>query len=328
MSSTDQPVHLGRTLDVELGSEHAARVFRALASESRVAILNLLQSRTLNVSTVADTLGTTMSATSEHIKILSDAGLITTEMIPGTRGLQKACGRAFDTVLVRLPETSTPPGRLIEVSMPVGAFTDFDVEPTCGLLSADGPIGLFDDVGSFYEPDRIQAQLLWFHHGFVEYRFPNRLQPGDRVISLQLSMEICSEAPLHNEDWPSDIVVSINGRPLGAWTSPGDFGDQRGAYTPEWWSTANTQFGLMKVWQVTDGGSFVDGVKLSDTVLSDLKLHGDKYVSVRVEVPSDAVNVGGVNLFGAGFGNYPQDLVMRIQCARDESTAPNRQIAP
>ncbi len=310
----DQTGRVGKTLEVELGSELGAKVLRALASESRVAILNLLQSRTLNVSEIAEALGTTMSATSEHIKVLSDAGLIVTEMIPGTRGLQKACGRAVDSVSVMMPEPMSPAGRLIEVSMPVGAFADFAIEPTCGLLGQDGTIGLFDDPGAFYEPERIKAQLLWFHQGFVEYRFPNRLQSGDNVASLQLSMEVCSEAPLHNEDWPSDVVVSINGCVLGTWTSPGDFGDQRGAYTPEWWSTANTQFGLMKVWQVTDSGSFVDGVRLSDVTLSDLKLSAGKFVSVRVEVPEDAVNVGGINLFGAGFGNYPQDIVLRIQC--------------
>ena len=100
-------------------------------------------------------------------------------------------------------------------------------------------------------PSAVEAQLLWFHHGYVEYRFPNRLHHGETVASLQLTMEVCSEAPLHNENWPSDVVVSINGVALGSWTSPGDFGDQRGAFTPEWWSTANTQYGLMKIWQVT-----------------------------------------------------------------------------
>jgi predicted transcriptional regulator len=289
-------------------------VLRALASDRRVEIMNLLQTRTLNVSEIADSLGATMSATSEHIKVLSDAGLIVTEMIPGTRGLQKACGRAVDAVRVNLPESEASSGRLIEVSMPVGAFADFDVEPTCGLLGSEGAIGLFDDVGAFYEPERINAQLLWFHQGHVEYRFPNRLVSGDEVKSLQLSMEVCSEAPLHNEVWPSDITVSVNGVALGSWTSPGDFGDQRGAFTPEWWSVANTQFGLMKVWQVTEAGSFIDGIRLSDVTPTDLDLGDGNFISIRIEVPADAVNVGGINLFGAGFGNYPQDLVLRIQC--------------
>lgn len=311
----------GTVLQVELGSDVGTKVIRALASDVRSAILQLLQSRTLNVSEIAEALGTTMSATSEHIKILSEVGLITTEMTPGTRGLQKACGRAVDAVVVNLPQPSVPAGRVIDLSMPVGGFTEFEIQPTCGLLSATGAIGMFDDPRSFYEPERVDAQLLWFHHGYVEYRFPNRLHRHEAVASLQLTMEVCSEAPLHNEDWPSDIVVSINGVALGAWTSPGDFGDQRGAFTPEWWSTANTQFGLMKVWQVTPLGSFVDGVRLSDIALGDLDLAGTEYISVRVAVPSDAANVGGINIFGSGFGNYPQDITLRIQCQEPEAPA-------
>jgi predicted transcriptional regulator len=311
----------GTVLEVDLGSEVGTKVVRALASDVRSAILQLLQSRTLNVSEIAEELGTTMSATSEHIKILSEVGLITTEIRPGSRGLQKACGRAVDAVIVNLPKPSVQSGRVIELSMPVGGFTEFEIQPTCGLLSATGAIGMFDDPRSFYEPERVDAQLLWFHHGYVEYRFPNRLHRNEVVASLQLSMEVCSEAPLHNEDWPSDVVVSINGAALGAWTSPGDFGDQRGAFTPEWWSTANTQFGLMKVWQVTHAGSFVDGVRLSDIDLGDLDLAGAEYISVRVAVPSDAANVGGINIFGSGFGNYPQDITLRIQCQQRDAPA-------
>ena len=193
-----------------------------------------------------------------------------------------------------MPSSSTchsePPsaGRSIELSMPVGAFAEFDVHPTCGMLSATGVIGMFDDARSFYEPERIDAQLLWFHHGWVEYRFPNRVRQGERIANLRLSMELCSEAPLHNEHWPSDISVAINGVDLGSWTSPGDFGDQRGAFTPEWWSTANTQFGLMKVWQVTDDGTFIDGVRLSEMSLRDLRIDGDDFVSVRVGVSPES----------------------------------------
>ena len=254
-SSSERKPELRRTgsvLDVQLGTDHGTRVIRALANDGRAAILQLLQSRTLNVSEIADALGATMSATSENIKVLSEAGLIATEMTPGTRGLQKACGRAVDAVVINLPKPAPQSGRAIELSMPVGGFADFEVHPTCGLVGASGTIGMFDDARSFYEPERVDAQLLWFHHGWVEYRFPNRVHRGERIASLQLSMEVCSEAPLHNENWPSDIIVSVNGVPLGAWTSPGDFGDQPGALTPAWWSTANTQFGLMKVWQVTD----------------------------------------------------------------------------
>ena len=80
--------------------------------------------------------------------------------------------------------------------------------------------------------------LLWFHHGYVEYRFPNRLAAGAEVESLELSCELCSEAPLHHDNWPSDITVWLNGLELGSWTASADFGGQRGALTPSWWEAA------------------------------------------------------------------------------------------
>ena len=132
-------------------------------------------------------------------------------------------------------------------------------------------------------------------------------------------MEVCSEAPLHNEHWPSDIVVSINGVEFGVWTSPGDFGDQRGAFTPQWWSTANTQFGLMKVWQVTQTGSFIDGVRLSDVTLSDLDVTAHDFLSVRVAVPADATNVGGINIFGARSGT-----TRKTSCCGSNAPIPTR----
>ncbi|MFX9246770.1 transcriptional regulator, partial [Acinetobacter baumannii] len=88
---------------------------------------------------------------------------------------------------------------------------------------------------SFYEPDKVNAQLLWFKQGYVEYRFPNRTPYDCLLTGIEVSMEICSEAPLHNPDWPSDITLWINGVETGTWQSPGDFGGERGLLTPVWW---------------------------------------------------------------------------------------------
>lgn len=51
------------------------------------------------------------------------------------------------------------------------------------------------------------------------------------------AIEICSEAPNHKDDWPSDITVWINNHEVGTWTSPSDFGGERGVLTPAWWHT-------------------------------------------------------------------------------------------
>ena len=86
----------------------------------------------------------------------------------------------------------------------------------------------------------------------------------------------------------------------------------RGKWTPEWWKLAGSQYGLLKHWGVTETGTLVDGTKVSDVTLADVNLRGHSSVKVRIGIKKDAVNVGGVNIFGKGFGNYDQDIVMKM----------------
>lgn len=195
--------------------------------------------------------------------------------------------------------------------MPIGAFVNINVMPTCGLAGELGIIGHLDDPTAFYEPERIHAQLMWFRRGFVEYNFPNRLPAGALLEDVEVSFEVCSEAPLHHSDWPSDITVWIGSREVGTWTSPADFGGERGALTPFWWDTQNSQFGLLKVWKVSSNGSFVDGVPISTISLRDLSLKTGEPIPVRIGIKDNAAHVGGINLFGSRFGNYPQGIVLR-----------------
>jgi len=57
----------------------AARVFKALSVDTRVAILQLLKTRSLCVNALADRLGVTPAAVSQHLRILRDAGLVIPE---------------------------------------------------------------------------------------------------------------------------------------------------------------------------------------------------------------------------------------------------------
>jgi predicted transcriptional regulator len=204
------------------------------------------------------------------------------------------------------------PLRVAELSMQVGAYLRFDVDPPCGLASNAGVIGNLDDPLSFYHPDHDRAGLLWFRCGFVEYAFPNPLPTGARPASLELSFEACSDAPNYDENLLSDITLWINDREVGTWTSPGDFGGRQGRYTPEWWSPRDTQFGLLKHWRVDGEGSFLDGERVSGTKIGDLAIPGQCFLIVGLGVKPDAVHVGGMNLFGSSFGDYPQDPQLRL----------------
>mgnify|MGYP001791783707 CR=1 FL=1 len=300
-------------IDATTGDGPVVDVFRALASETRTDILRYLGDRVVAVNQIAQDLNLKSSTATMHITILERAGLLHTELRPASRGLQKVCARTYDELVFALPRGSHHIRDAVDVEMPIGGFSDFSVEPTCGLVTATGLIGFLDDPSAFYEPDRLNAQLLWFRSGYVEYRFPNRVPPGARAESLQLTAEVCSEAPLHDLDWPSDIGVWINGVLLGEWTSPSDFGGQRGRLTPSWWEEKDSQFGVLKRWLVTSTGTTIDGVSLSTVNLETLRLIPGGPIVVRMGVRPDAHNVGGMNLFGREFGNYPQDLGLRIE---------------
>ena len=297
--------------DAENGA--AVEMFKALGSESRWRILSYLGERFVSVNQIAHDLHLPTSTASRHIALLEEAGLVHTGMRPASRGLEKVVARRFEAILVDLPDQEGHHDKVVEISMPVGAYMDFEVQPTCGLASADGLIGLQDDPSSFYDPDRVSAQLIWFGSGYVEYQFPNRVPPGSAATTVGLSAEICSEAPMHDPEWPSDVSVWINGVHLGEWTCPGDFGELRGKLTPAWWPTTNTQYGLQKRWLVTAGGTSLDGVRLSDVAIGSLDLQPERPITVRIGVRPDARHVGGLNLFGRGFGNYPQDLVLSLE---------------
>jgi predicted transcriptional regulator len=308
-------------IDATTSDGTGVEVFRALASETRTEILRYLGDRVVAVNQIAQDLNLKPSTATMHITILERAGLLHSELRPASRGLQKVCARTYDELVFDLPRGSHHTRDAVDVEMPIGGFSDFSVEPTCGLVTSTGLIGFLDDPAAFYEPDRLKAQLLWFRTGYVEYRFPNRIPPGARAESLQLTAEVCSEAPLHALDWPSDIGVWINGVSLGEWTCPSDFGGQRGRLTPSWWEEKDSQFGVLKRWLVTPSGTTIDGMSLSTVALDALALVPGAPIVVRMGVRPDAANVGGMNLFGREFGNYPQDLGLRIEYRAGKSIA-------
>ena len=94
--------------------------------------------------------------------------------------------------------------------------------------------------------------------------------------------------------------------------SPGDFGDVNGIFTPDWWMASLNQYGLLKRIEISDRGTFVDGLKISDVTMEQLNLDYKSPIRFRFQVEDDAENVGGLTLFGKGFGNYNQDMEVQI----------------
>ena len=78
-----------------------------------------------------------------------------------------------------------------------------------------------------------------------------------------------------------------------------------------WWKLEGSQYGLLKHFSVTNEGSFVDGMKISEVTLDDLKIPEHHSIRVKIGVKEDAEHMGGMNIFGKGFGNYDQGIVLR-----------------
>jgi len=288
-------------------------VAKALASESRIEILKLLNTGSFNINEIAEKLNTPVSTTALNIKVLEEAGLIRTELQPGVRGSMKLCSRKIDVIHMNLssPENTSLDNHFY-INMPIGNYVDCHVEPTCGIVSDKSFIDTDDNPRGFYNTQRTEAQLIWFAKGYVEYRFPNGILLHANPLSVEVSLELCSEAPNYRNNWPSDITMWINGIAVGTWTSPGDLGGRRGRLNPPWWSDASTQYGLLKTWKVNSSGSYIDEMYVSPVTITQLKLKEKDYITVRIGIAEDAKNVGGVTIFGEKFGDYQQNIVMRI----------------
>ncbi|MFB9277746.1 ArsR/SmtB family transcription factor [Cohnella cellulosilytica] len=295
---------------IQVHSGNAA-YFECFASETRLRIIELLNVRPMNIKELAAELKLSSAIVTKHIQKLEEAAIVGTESVSGLRGRQKVCRLLPDTVTLQFRTPETKALRQYSVSVPVGQFADFQVKPTCGLTSEQALIGMVDDPRYFSDPEHVKAKHLWFASGFVEYRIPNYLVGSQSAQSVSLSLELCSEAPGYNENWPSDITFSINGIEIGTWTCPGDYGSQRGAHTPAWWNLG-TQHGLLKTLSVRSDGTYLDGVYLSNTNISDLGIRFGEDLRFRIASREDAEHAGGVSLFGRHFGNYDQEIEVTV----------------
>ncbi|KQX67275.1 ArsR/SmtB family transcription factor [Paenibacillus sp. Root444D2] len=285
-------------------------LYEALASDVRLKILELLAEQEMNVKELAHMLELSSAIVTMHVKKLEAGGLIQTALIRKQGGTHKMCKLAISLIEMRLPRPVEQQRVFDEVAIPVGHYTRFEVHPTCGLATADHVIGQYDDPRFFFEPERMHAKILWFGSGFVEYRIPNYVLPGQPLEEIEISLEIGSEAPGIEANWPSDIHFYVNDVLLGYWTSPGDSGHGRGQLTPAWWPDSINQYGWLKIIRVTEQGTFLDGQQLSAVSIKDIPMSRNEW-TLRLEVPSHATHVGGLTLYGEGFGNYNRDILFR-----------------
>jgi predicted transcriptional regulator len=292
--------------------DEGLELFKALGSDIRVEIIKiLLNENAMNMNELASRLNITNGALTSHIKKLEECGVVTVSSEASGHGNQKVCSVHLDKILIELqdkPESEN----IYTTDIKVGLFSDYNVYPTCGLATSNRLIGEVDDTRYFAHPDRYEADILWFTKGYVEYAIPNFVPANQRIDEICISMELSSEAPGVNNVWPSDIYFYLNGTLLGTWTSPGDFGDVKGIFTPDWWFPNWNQYGLLKMLVINHKGTFIDGLQISDVTIDQFKISSKSPLKFKLEVPENAEHVGGLTIFGRGFGNYNQDINIKM----------------
>lgn len=295
--------------------EQSANVAKALASNVRLKILDIIKHKPLNISEIASQAGIPISTAAMHIKVLEEAGIVITQFMPGLRGSQRVCGLRISKVefTIQNPESTSAGKNTYTESIPIGNYFECNISEPCGICSETTFLGTEDNIYGFYSTNRHTAQMLWFTKGYLEYRLSNySLKKMKTIHSVEFSFEICSEAPGYNNNWKSDISISINNLDAGFFTSPGDFGGRRGKLNPDWWDDNMTQYGLLKTVLINNDGTFVDNVQISPYTLQDYRFKEGAYVSFKLGVKENARYVGGLNLFGEKFGDYAQNINFKV----------------
>lgn len=146
------------------------QVAHALSTRSRVDMLRLLNTRSMNIIELAEALQLPVSTVANNVKVLEAAGLINTELLPAVRGAMKVCSRNYDDILISLNSsirTSKDGMKYYEVEMPIGHYSDCEVHPTCGMASSEGMLVREDERRAFIIPSMWRrrfcgsAKVMW-----------------------------------------------------------------------------------------------------------------------------------------------------------------------
>ena len=297
--------------------DEALDIFRALGSEIRIQLIKLLlMSGPMSMNDLAKALGISNGALTGHIRKLEAADLVRISSDPAAHGNQKMCIPHIEKILIIFARSASAPNEY-RSHLRAGQYSSCEVYPTCGLATAEKILGEVDDPRYFTHPGHFDADILWFAKGYVEYMMPCIIPYDHMIEKLFICAELSSEAPGSNPVWPSDIHFYINGIEIGVWTSPGDFADVRGLFTPDWWFSNWNQYGLLKTICVSEDGTYLDEIRISDVTIDQLHLSARHPVLFRMAVPDTAKHIGGLTVFGRGYGNVNQDIEFRIVYSKE-----------
>jgi predicted transcriptional regulator len=306
-------LNIEKNLLDEANIKNNAEICRALSSELRIKIVNLIaiEKQGLTISEIAKKLDISVSSATFHLKLLENSGIVNISFLPNKKGNVQICRLNVSSLYFFFSEKEhSANADLLVFSVPVGHYVDAKLDFISGFCTKNMQI-MFDD-NNYFMPERMEAEIIWCRSGFVEYAFSNTFKEKN-IKEITFSLEVCSETLGYQNDWKSDITFSLNETELLTWTSPGDFGDRRGLLNPDWWSDTSTQYGHLKKISITSEGIYLDGSLLNSNIgLEHFDLTRCSKLLFKIENKENAKYKGGFNIFGKSFGDFPQDILLTV----------------
>ena len=291
-----------------------AALGRALSSPVRIQMIRLVNKKNMLASEIAAELNLPLSSAIFHLNILEEAGIIQKSFSTKGKGTLHWYTYGTNIAIIRFRNSngySKPESRAPYVyQINIGDYIDAEFSKQCGIATAEKQIMAADPHNAFVS-GRQDAQIIWSEgYGSLLYAIPNIYAQQEKLKEINFSLEICSEAPGFNNNYPSDITFSINGIEICTFVSPGDYGDRYGRFTPSWWYPESTKYGILTNISVRSNGVFLNEKLVNKSIsLSDLGLQEGNKTTFGIEVKKNAQHPGGFNLFGSNFGDYAQPII-------------------
>ena len=73
-----------------------------------------------------------------------------------------------------------------------------------------------------------------------------------------------------------------------------------------------------KIITINENGTYLDGLFLAPITIRDIDFDHHTEISIKVVVPKTARHVGGVTLFGKGFGDYNEGIKAKVLYKKKE----------
>lgn len=318
MAESESRLKLLTLYDTE---DELAKVCSALSVQTRRDIIKLVTKQPFSVNEIAWKLNIPVSTASFHIKTLVEANILRYTSNTNKRGNEKLV--SLNTVMFNLfldRDSAIVADNVQVINVPIGSYTSYRAEPTCGINTPDGVLIIEDTPAMFSSPQRFNAGQIWLKCGYLEYAVPllnytgsrslgpNALYDKHAIRSICFRFELCSETAMYDHNCKSDITFSVNGMEACTFLCAGDFGEHRGRLNPDWLSNSDSQYGLLYNIDIRYDGTYLNEKRVSDLAVEDLRLVDNDILTFRIEVKPDAKHVGGFNLYGKTFGDYAQDI--------------------